>query len=63
MPIYEFECQKCNNFFEKFSKTQNDTEETKCPNCQSKEVKKLISKNTFIFKGSCWSFDKYKSHN
>ncbi len=43
MPIYEYVCLKCNNKFallQSLYPAQNDSE---CPKCSSKEVKKIIS--------------------
>jgi len=51
MPIYEYECTKCNY---KFGKRQsiNDQPIEACPQCQGK-VRRVISKSTgFILKGS-----------
>ena len=40
MPIFEFECIDCNNKFEKIAKVQ---EKICCPQCNSNNLKKLIS--------------------
>jgi putative FmdB family regulatory protein len=46
MPIYEFECQKCRKEFEEL--VRNRDEGVQCPQCQSADVKKLMS--AFAFK-------------
>lgn len=40
MPIFEFECRDCSNRFEELSKGQ---EKISCPQCNSCNLKKLIS--------------------
>ncbi|MEW6609537.1 MAG: zinc ribbon domain-containing protein, partial [bacterium] len=41
MPIYEYQCINCGNKFEVLIRTHNEI--IKCANCESDEVKKLIS--------------------
>lgn len=43
MPIYEFECKSCNRRFEKIVFKPIKEIEIICPNCQSKNVQKVIS--------------------
>ncbi|MFC1562967.1 zinc ribbon domain-containing protein [candidate division KSB1 bacterium] len=44
MPIYEFECQNCNNNFEElFHKYNISDNDVKCPNCESNNIKRIIS--------------------
>ncbi|WP_371877455.1 FmdB family zinc ribbon protein [Thiovibrio frasassiensis] len=40
MPIFEFECNDCGNTFETLT---NGREEISCPQCDSANLKKLIS--------------------
>jgi len=40
MPIFEFECKDCSNKFEELTKGQ---EKIDCPQCNSYNLKKLIS--------------------
>jgi putative FmdB family regulatory protein len=49
MPIFEYNCEQCGKQFEYlvFGK-----EEPECPECQSKQVCKLMSTCGFISKGS-----------
>ncbi len=42
MPIYEFECQDCNENFEKLVRIAGVSEVT-CPSCGSARTKKKIS--------------------
>lgn len=57
MPIYEYKCTKCEKeqeFIQKFS----DNPVTTCPDCGG-EMKKLISTNSFVLKGSGWYMTDY----
>lgn len=47
MPIYEYECKKCNDKFE-FLMLRKD-EEIKCPKCGSQNATKIFS--SFAFTG------------
>jgi putative FmdB family regulatory protein len=61
MPIYEYECTKCNHLTEAWQKF-SDPPITKCELCNGK-MKKLISQNTFHLKGSGWYVTDYASKN
>lgn len=41
MPLYEFECQNCQNLFETIQKKQDPP---KCPKCGSSKTQKVISR-------------------
>jgi putative FmdB family regulatory protein len=41
MPIYEYECRKCGHRFEYL--VLKNTPAAKCPSCQKKDLKQLIS--------------------
>jgi len=62
MPLYEYQCNACENRYEirqKFS----DPPATECPKCGG-EVTKLISSSAFALKGGGWyteGYDKGKS--
>lgn len=43
MPIYEYQCNDCKTKFEVFHKSSVNQEEIICPNCKSKNSKKLLS--------------------
>jgi len=40
MPIYEYQCQKCDYKFEELVRGDR---EIKCPKCKSSDIKKLLS--------------------
>ena len=57
MPVYEYQCEACNNQFElrqKFS----DAPASECPACGG-AVKKLISNTAFTLKGGGWYAEGY----
>jgi putative FmdB family regulatory protein len=58
MPIYEYKCHKCGEF----EVTQRITEDAlkKCPTCKSK-VERLLSRTSFILKGTGWYATDYAS--
>jgi len=43
MPIYEYRCRKCNKVFSALQKVGTTEKDTVCPECDSKDVKKLLS--------------------
>lgn len=43
MPIFEYKCNDCNKKFEVLHKSSANLEEVICPECQSKNHKKLLS--------------------
>ena len=44
MPLYEFECKKCEHTFDKvMSIKEMDTIKLTCPECGSSSIRKLIS--------------------
>ena len=43
MPIYEFFCPDCNTVFNFYSPTVNTRKIPSCPQCQHRELKKLLS--------------------
>jgi putative FmdB family regulatory protein len=57
MPVYEYQCNACDNRFElrrKFS----DAPVSECPKCGG-EVEKLISSTAFTLKGGGWHAEGY----
>lgn len=52
MPIYEFKCLKCNEFFEFLIRGQDEGIETLCPKCGSEEFERVISSTNFAMGGS-----------
>jgi putative FmdB family regulatory protein len=51
MPIYEFKCTKCEEFFEVIvmGSTKDDTS---CPKCESKEFQRVVSKTNYAMGSS-----------
>ncbi len=47
MPIYEYECQKCECIFEKLV-YKGEEDDVVCPSCGRKEVKRRVSCVSFI---------------
>ncbi len=47
MPIYEFKCSKCEEFFEVIVIGSNDNDMVTCPKCESKEYERVVSKTNF----------------
>jgi putative FmdB family regulatory protein len=43
MPLFEYRCKECNGKFEILHKSVNNTNEVVCPECNSVNVKKLLS--------------------
>lgn len=57
MPLYEYQCTKCQHRFEKIQKF-SDPEVKKCPECGAK-VEKLLAAPAVQFKGSGWYVTDY----
>lgn len=54
MPIYEFKCLKCDDFFELILMNKNEEAELKCPKCGSEEFERVISTTNFsVGSSSC----------
>jgi len=61
MPIYEYQCDHCNEIFEIFHKIDEDCN-VACPKCLG-PVKKLISASNFVLKGSGFYVNDYPSES
>jgi putative FmdB family regulatory protein len=59
MPIYEYECNQCNEVFEIFHKIDDDCR-VACPKCLG-PARKLISATNFVLKGSGFYVNDYPS--
>ena len=57
MPIYDYGCENCGHKFEKLVKLNAPI--PACPECESADVKKLVSPSGFLLKGSGWYRDHY----
>ena len=60
MPVYEYACEKCKHEFEVEQRISDDPVRT-CPKCRARKVKRLISRTSFVLKGSGWYSDLYSS--
>jgi putative FmdB family regulatory protein len=60
MPIYEYACASCDREFEVEQRITEDPIRD-CPHCSSDQVKRLISKTSFVLKGGGWYSDLYSS--
>lgn len=54
MPIYEYQCTKCGQVFDKFVRSISAQEQVECPECHSKECRKNVT--TFGTVGSSAGF-------
>ena len=43
MPLYEYECKKCEKKFETLVSLKDSDDSVKCPRCGSEETGKLLS--------------------
>jgi putative FmdB family regulatory protein len=59
MPLYEYQCDSCQNRFEKIQKSYNDPPLETCPKCGKGPVRKLISSPAIQFKGTGWYITDY----
>jgi putative FmdB family regulatory protein len=57
VPLYEYQCKKCNHVFERIQKF-SDPPMTTCSKCGG-EVQQLISPPAIQFKGSGWYVTDY----
>ncbi len=57
MPIYEYRCQNCGSEFEEWQKI-TDPATTQCSACGGM-ASRLISRSTFILKGTGWYVTDY----
>jgi putative FmdB family regulatory protein len=57
MPVYEYECQQCNQVTEAMQKF-SDAPLNQCPHC-SGQLRKMISQSAFHLKGSGWYVTDY----
>jgi putative FmdB family regulatory protein len=47
MPIYEFKCTKCEEFFEVIVMGSKENDDINCPKCESNEFQRVVSKTNF----------------
>ena len=60
MPIYEYQCQACDQRLEVLQKI-SDAPKTDCPACGKPELKKKVSAVAFRLKGSGWYETDFKT--
>lgn len=60
MPVYEYACKGCGHEFEREQRI-TDKPVKKCPECGAMKAKRLISRTSFVLKGSGWYNDLYAS--
>jgi len=59
MPTYEYECERCKHTLEAVQGIK-DEPLTECPRCGRVTLKRLISKTSFVLKGTGWYETDYK---
>ena len=47
MPIYEFKCLKCDNFFELLIMSGDDEVKMQCPKCNAQEFERVLSTTNY----------------
>jgi putative FmdB family regulatory protein len=47
MPIYEYKCLKCQEYFELLVMSQDEELEIKCPKCGSEDFERIISTTSY----------------
>jgi putative FmdB family regulatory protein len=60
MPTYEYQCAACDHEFEREQRITEDPIKT-CPSCKARRARRLISRTSFVLKGSGWYSDLYSS--
>ncbi|MEC9466835.1 MAG: zinc ribbon domain-containing protein [Myxococcota bacterium] len=58
MPMYEYQCSKCGYSWELIQRMSDAPPKT-CPECRSRKVGKMMSRTSFVLKGSGWYADGY----
>lgn len=51
MPVYEYECRSCGHIFERLQKVGEGYEDLACPECMTKNPRKLVTR----FRTNFWS--------
>ena len=62
MPIYEYQCRKCEHLFDALQKI-NEEPLVDCPSCGENTLKRLISAPNFRLKGKGWYETDFKKEN
>ena len=48
MPIFEFRCLECSNFFEKIFLSSDERADIECPECRSMSFERVVSKTSHV---------------
>ncbi len=51
MPIFEFKCVECNDFFELLIMNKNEKTELNCPRCKSENFERVLSTTNYSMNG------------
>ena len=62
MPLYEYQCSKCSYVWELIQR-MSDAPPKSCPECRGRKVGKLLSRTSFVLKGSGWYADGYSGES
>ena len=62
MPIYEYKCKACDHRLEKLQRMSDDPLED-CPECEERELTKLVSAAGFRLTGTGWYETDFKNKN
>ncbi len=60
MPIYTYQCTSCGIQFEKMQKFA-DKPLTRCPECRTGRVRRVVGPPAIVFKGSGWYTTDHRS--
>ena len=58
MPIYEYQCPKCQHTFEEWVKASDSLGQEPCPKC-GESSPRLMSQTSFVLKGGGWYVSDY----
>jgi putative FmdB family regulatory protein len=58
MPIYEYQCPKCQHTFEEWVKASESHGQEPCPKC-GEPSPRIMSQTSFVLKGGGWYVDDY----
>ena len=58
MPIYEYQCPKCQRVFEEWVKASDAHGQEPCPDCGTPSPR-IISQTSFVLKGGGWYVSDY----
>ena len=56
--MFDYQCSECLTAFDELQRSHEDPPPA-CPECNSTGCKRLVSRTSFILKGSGWALDGY----